>query len=163
MNFKKDELADLLLAIGESERQVELMRQILGEQPDFEPYAAYTRLDENRKGKVDEVDLLYFLEGNGIPVEQAETRAVFHKYDLDEDGLLSYNEFLEMVLPSSDPDLRAVICQRPNYEVRRHEVLSHEIEYALSSLIHSEIKLKKKSIFEKKNLFKKSFQQSFFF
>jgi hypothetical protein len=150
----------LLLAIGESERQVELMRQILGEQPDFEPYAAYTRLDENRKGKVDEVDLLYFLEGNGIPVEQAETRAVFHKYDLDEDGLLSYNEFLEMVLPSSDPDLRAVICQRPNDEVRRHEVLSHEIEYALSSLIHLEIKLKK---IEKKTFIKKSFQQSFFF
>ena len=122
MRQNRNCLADLLLAIGESERHVELLRQILGEQPDFEPYAAFTRIDENRKGRIDEVDLLYFLDGNGVQVLQSDIRAIFHKYDLDGDGLLSYNEFLELVLPYCNPPLRTIVSQRPNYEVRRNEI-----------------------------------------
>ncbi len=39
---------ELLLRISEEEREIEVIRQVLCEQSEFEPYAAFIRIDRNK-------------------------------------------------------------------------------------------------------------------
>ena len=44
-----------------------------------------------------------------IDLRLDQVRAVVGHYDSDSDGILSYKEFLEVVLPKEHPELRAFV------------------------------------------------------
>ena len=104
----KKKLADFLLASSDGERQIEIVRQILAEQKDFEPYAAFRRLDRLRKAALSSADLVNFLADNSVYYTERQLRPVVRHYDQDGDGMLSYNEFLRLVLPQDNPTLRTL-------------------------------------------------------
>lgn len=70
-------------------------------------------------------------------------------YDTDKDGVLSYKEFLDIVLPKEHPDLRAFVTQRECFEIRDFEYLSYETEAALAILLALEVGVFEGAIFEK--------------
>ena len=55
-------VAKLFLSLAEGERAVEINRQVLADQLDFEPYSVFKRLDTQGKNSVDEYDLVDFLK-----------------------------------------------------------------------------------------------------
>jgi len=55
-------VAKLFLSLAEGERSVEINRQVLADQLDFEPYSVFKRLDTQGKNSVDEYDLVDFLK-----------------------------------------------------------------------------------------------------
>ena len=54
-------LARLILAIAQEENAVEVTRQVLAEQLQFEPYAAFQLLDSQLHGYITSEDVLQFL------------------------------------------------------------------------------------------------------
>jgi hypothetical protein len=43
-----------------------VQRQLLAEQSSFEPYTAFKRLDQQRKGNIDANDIRQFMEDNEV-------------------------------------------------------------------------------------------------
>ena len=86
-------LQDLLLEIAVHERQIEVLRQILCEQPDFETYATFRRIDRLRRGFITATDLMEFLLGNGVHQTEEECELLINHYDRDCDGRLQYSEY----------------------------------------------------------------------
>jgi hypothetical protein len=56
------ELAQYFMEVAESERKMDVYRQLLAEQPSFEPYSAFMRLDPTRSAEISCYDLLEFLK-----------------------------------------------------------------------------------------------------
>jgi hypothetical protein len=55
-------VAKFFLSLAEDERFVEIKRQVLADQLDYEPYSVFKRLDTQGKNSVDEYDLVDFLK-----------------------------------------------------------------------------------------------------
>eukprot|EP00826_Nyctotherus_ovalis_P020599 TRINITY_DN16489_c0_g1_i1.p1 TRINITY_DN16489_c0_g1~~TRINITY_DN16489_c0_g1_i1.p1 ORF type:complete len:284 (-),score=52.77 TRINITY_DN16489_c0_g1_i1:9-860(-) len=72
-------------------------------------------------------------------VSVADCRMLIMEYDLDGDEKLSYKEFLKLVLPVTDSNLRAVVTQRDNKYSELKKQLPRNIRYSLSSLLITEI------------------------
>lgn len=88
----RQNLRDLLIEIGQEEKQLEVLRQILCEQYDFEPYAAFRRIDRSRKGYITAIDVLEFLLSNDHRFNEIECNYYIRHYDRDGDGRLVYLE-----------------------------------------------------------------------
>ncbi len=58
-------LAALIGTVAENERQVEVRRQLLAEQPLFAPYAAFKRIDRLHSGYIMAYDIKDFLRYRG--------------------------------------------------------------------------------------------------
>src|SRR4051794_36183605 len=86
-------LQSLLIDISNQEKQIEVLRQVLAEQADFEPYAAFRRIDRQRKGFVTNVDLWEFIQEHEYPFSKEDCYSFINRYDLDEDGKMSYQEY----------------------------------------------------------------------
>jgi Ca2+-binding protein (EF-Hand superfamily) len=151
----KNRIADFLLSMSDGERQVEVLRQVLCEQKDFEPYAAFKRIDRDRKGYIDAMDVAKFLSDNGIYHTEMHCGAFIRRYDLDKDEKLTYHEFLHAVLSRDNSELRSAAVQRPNYTVGPNETLPYEVEYALSKVIDKEITFYLNLDYQKINLIKR--------
>lgn len=85
-------LRELLLEIAVHEQQIEILRQALAEIPDFEPYAAFRRIDRSRRGSVTAADIHEFLKQNGIKNTEEECELFINHYDRDNDGRLQFTE-----------------------------------------------------------------------
>lgn len=55
-------VAKLLINLAEGEKSVEINRQVLSEQLDFDPYQVFKRLDSQGKNSIDEYDVVDFLK-----------------------------------------------------------------------------------------------------
>jgi len=84
---------DLILDLGRKEKKLEVIRQVLCEIPDFEPYSAFRRLDKSHKNFIDESDLNAFLQENHMDFSQLFIKdSLLQHYDLDGDSKLIYAE-----------------------------------------------------------------------
>ena len=119
---------------------IEKQRKALGRIVKFEPYSAFQRIDRNRNGFIDSMDVLKFLRDNEFNEEtEADTYYLLKFFDVDEDEKLNYTEFLTMVLPWDSSKLREEVTQRPNYYVGLNDYLSKSIEYEIWKLFVKEI------------------------
>jgi Ca2+-binding EF-hand superfamily protein len=63
-SITKSKLGELLLTVADQELMIERHRQSLAVLPDFEPYAAFTRVDRERKEYITARDIVTFIRGN---------------------------------------------------------------------------------------------------
>lgn len=69
-------------------------------------------------------------------------------FDVDRDGFLNYTEFLQMILPCDDLDLRAHAAQRSssgNFDPSAHNKLPIHLERTLAEFLEREIMLHSKT------------------
>ena len=126
-------VARLLLALSEGERTVEISRQVLSDNYDFDSYQVFKFLDREGKNRIDSINIIDFLRSKGIYVTSCEAQFLILFYDQDGDGSLSYCEFLNLV--QSEKSLR-----RSN-TYARSDKLSFNVEYSLGKLLEKEISL----------------------
>ena len=109
-------LADLLIAIGEYEKTLEVKRQYLAINENFEPYSAFCRIDRKSTGFITPRDILNFIRDNGLQkgLTEADCYYLVKFFDSDVDGQLHYADFLQILLPCESPKLRTLVTQRPN-------------------------------------------------
>ena len=58
------------------------------------------------------LDLFNFLSYNGFAASKPECKALLRSLDINQDGLLSYSDFLQAVLPATSPQLRTIATSR---------------------------------------------------
>jgi hypothetical protein len=55
-------VAKLFLNLADGEKSVEIARQLLNDQLDFDPYLAFKRIDREGKNYIDEYNIIDFLK-----------------------------------------------------------------------------------------------------
>ena len=149
---KKSAISNFIMKICGLERYAEIKRQMLCDKNDFEPYVAFQRLTRSMSTGITSSNIQRFLSENLIDLDLDRCRNLLAHYDADKDGLLSYKEFLEIVLPKEHPDLRAFVTQRECYDIKEEEYLSYETEAALAILFEKEICIFEDAMTQKEEL-----------
>lgn len=149
---RKSPFSNFVMKICTQERYIELKRQMLCDKSDFEPYVAFQRLTRSMNSGITASNIQRFLSENLIDLSLDRCRTLVSHYDADKDGILSYKEFLEIVLPKEHPDLRAFVTQRECFEINEEEYLSYDTEVALAVLLEREISIFEDTYYEKEEL-----------
>jgi hypothetical protein len=138
-------LKNFLVAVGDGERDLENARARLCNIRDFAPNSAFQRLDRDYSGYVTAREICNFLRDNSVyHVSESEAYTLVQFFDSNGDGRLTYQEFIQMVLPCEDNYLRNVTLDRYAVRVGRYDHLPRDIELALTSVIEKEIDLQRR-------------------
>ena len=81
----------------------------LAEHYSFESVVGFNRIDVDDIGELDSSDIKYYLEQKGVACTLEEAALLIHQYDEDGNGRLNYNEFCQLILPSTNYQLREVV------------------------------------------------------
>lgn len=86
-------LKNLLVAVGDGERNLEAARSRLSSIRDFAPHSAFQRLDRDGNGYISSHELLNYLRDHrNFTTSESETYRLVRFFDSDEDGRLSFQE-----------------------------------------------------------------------
>ena len=83
----------LFINLFEGEKSVELCRENLAIQRDFDAYQIFQRVDRERKNYIDEYNLVDFLKNNSIYCTNTEARLILSFYDSNNDGKVTFRDF----------------------------------------------------------------------
>lgn len=128
----ENKLAEVFLRISSSEQQVEACRLALSSNLDFDVYTAFRAVDRLGLGNLSSSDLVYFLDKHHFYATSDEVYLSIKQYDSDQNGRLSLVEFNQLVLPSTDPSLKALAQTRRGF-------FSTEVEYLFVRLLQAEV------------------------
>jgi hypothetical protein len=138
-------LKQLLDTISETEVIAESHRQDLNRNHHFEPYSAFCRLDYDNWQQVSSQNLQTFFKENGLAgIAVGECAKVVKQFDGNNDGLLNYEDFCNMVVTNQDTSLRECVHRRPNSRAAKFERLPEPIEKAIVAILHLEVDLVKR-------------------
>jgi Ca2+-binding EF-hand superfamily protein len=93
-------------------------------------------------------------ENDRTQISIKDVQLVLHFYDFDNCGYLTYNNFIRMILPCDNKELRQDCCQRKTYEVdlKNGKKLHPTVENALADYLEREVGLFIKMEMMKKHL-----------
>lgn len=131
-----EKLADLLNLTAEVERKVEITRQVLVENRDFDAVEVFKHLDLKNRCKISKRDLLEFLENNEIKILSKEVNMLFEHLDRDSDGYIDWEEFIKTVI-SKDCSFYEETQFNPNLQAGD---LSLELRHSLVRVFEEELK-----------------------
>jgi len=87
--------------VVENEFHSEKVRQRLARRPLFDNYEAFEALDKDGKGYLNKNEFRELLSGHGIYTTQKELQTLVTRYDRNEDGKVSYTDFVREITPQS--------------------------------------------------------------
>lgn len=135
-------LKKLLLKIAKLELDIELKRQYLSSNEQMEPYSLFQRIDRSEDGFIVPMELLNFLRDNNVhDMTEADCYYLVKFFDSDEDGRLHYPDFMQLVLPCDNHQMRATATQRAPMHINRGDFLTLDVERDLAALLVAEIEL----------------------
>ena len=88
-----------------------MTRQVLADQSRFEPFSLYQFLDSDTKGFLISADFWRFLNERKMLVSERECCQLVKEWDSNRDGKLSFQDFLDWVLPSGQ-EIRDKVLER---------------------------------------------------
>ncbi len=131
-------VAKILLYLAESEHNIEINRKCLSDSLEFDPYQIFKILDKDYKNRIDICNIIDFLNYKEIYTNECEISLLIFFYDQDNDGSLSYPEFLNLIQSE-----KSIIKTNRNSNIKE---LPYNIEYSLGNLLEKEIELSRKLI-----------------
>lgn len=138
----ESKLKNLLVTVGDGERDLEAARQRLCNIRDFALLAAFERIDRDATGTVDSVEIVNFLRDNGVAhITEGEAYNLISFFDSDGNKRLSFQEFIQLLLPCEDNVLRNITIDRPSVRVGRFDRLPIDIEHAITAVLEKEVNL----------------------
>ena len=144
-------ITKFLMEIAECERSIEITRRVLSDCIEYDPYQIFKLLDKERKNAISIENIMDFLFQKNINISVEEAKLILFFYDKDQDGLLSYDEFLDLIQSKKESDYKKVkkfaFCESG---------ISYNIEFSLEKLFIKELKLAKDVLFSLKNMKSKS-------
>lgn len=149
---KRRTLSNFIMKLCSLERFIEVKRQLVCDMPDFEPYSAFLRFTRLKSAGITPFTISAFMNESLLDGDLADSKKLVKFYDYDNDGLLSYTEFLNILLPKEHPDLRAFVTQRECLEIQNEEYFGYETEVALAALIDMESSVFQQLACEKEEL-----------
>ena len=104
-------LKQLFALIGESEIEIEYLRQQLASIIEFEPYTSFKRMDSNNDGVISEPHFMVMMRQNGyrtLQLQDYQKLVQYFNISNKPKPSLNYEEFLQFILPCTNSVLR---CQ----------------------------------------------------
>ena len=138
----QSKLSEILMTLAEEERNIEVTRQVLTENKDYNAYQIFCFLDNGKKNKINNLDLLDFLRNKNIFSTENEIKLLILFYDNDLDTNLNFEEFLNLI--------ESKTSNKKEIKENNDEPISFSIEYSLTKLLEKEIIYARKilSLFE---------------
>ena len=96
-------ISDFIFKVCTLEMYIEFKRQALGQREDFEPYIAFQKLCRVGDTGVTHESVCRFLDENRLAPHLMKAFAMVSHYDSDSDGVVSYKDFLDLMLPKEHP------------------------------------------------------------
>ena len=151
-------LLDYFKAIKKHNDKIESIRQILCQSEDFNPNELFYYLDFKKNDFLTSKNLIHFLNQYNIPYEEQYIRCLVHNYDKDGDFTLNKNEFLDMILPIKQKNIKQkklLMINNTNelYENRRDIYISNAIKKIFIELIKEELNLAEAASYVVKNIY----------
>ena len=137
----QERICEIFMTLVELERNVEITRQVLTENKDYNSYQIFCYLDTNKKNKINILDISNFLKEKNIFSTETEIKLLILFYDNNLDTNLNYEEFINLIESKSS--------QKKDYK-ENNEPINFAIEYSLTKLLEKEIIYARKilSLFE---------------
>ena len=86
-------ICQIFFNLARSEKKVEIIKEMLCQWEDFEPYTAFKRLDRFNQNSLSSQCLMKFLNEHKIRYDEEIIQNTFIRhYDYDSNGQLSYSE-----------------------------------------------------------------------
>lgn len=144
-------LSELLMKFMHGERDIEYSRKSLSDLYTFNPRSLFNALAKVYRTSITPRDLREFLQENGTEVSDEDVYLVVRQYSADQNGRLSYEDFLHLVLPSTN-ELISKLAQNRLFP----ESPDEKVNFYFQSLLSSEVKLQRELEDLKSALFKSS-------
>ena len=126
----QSKISEIFISIAETERDIEITRQVLTENKDYNSYQIFCYLDSDKKNYVEELDIMNYLKSKSIFLTEIEVKLVILYYDKDLDTNLNYDEFINLIESKLSLKKEQKELTGP---------LSFSIDYALTKLLEKEI------------------------
>ena len=133
----QSKISEIFTSLAETERDVEITRQVLTENNEYNSYQIFCYLDSDKKNYIEELDIINYLQSKNIFVTETESKLLILYYDQNLDTNLNYKEFINL------------IESKLSYKKEKNDVtgpLCFSIDYALTKLLEKEIKHARKII-----------------
>ena len=132
----KNSLMKFFSELISCEKSSQINRQILCESADFDAYQIFNYLKSDNNN-ITLLDIKKYLNENGIEITDQEAKLIILFYDINSDGKLSYDEFINLVRSEkSSFNIKSFRIQDSN--------LSFNINYSLCKLFQKEIEVSKR-------------------
>ena len=109
------ECAKLFMNLANFERQVEINRQVINQNEDFDPYQTFCYLDKENKNYIDAINIIDFLNKNQVYTNQEEINFIILFYDENKDCNLNFPEFLNFILCENNLNLRKMARENKDW------------------------------------------------
>ena len=132
----KNSLMKFFSELISCEKSSQINRQILCESADFDAYQIFNYLKSDNNN-ITLLDIKKYLNENGIEITDQEAKLIILFYDINSDGKLSYDEFINLIRSEkSSFNIKSFRIQDSN--------LSFNINYSLCKLFQKEIEVSKR-------------------
>lgn len=135
----QEKLIKLFLALIEGERNIEASRRILNDNYEFDAFQIFHFLDKNNQNALEASNIKDYLNQQGVYCSLDEARTLILFYDTNNDGVLSYSEFLDLVKSE-----KAITNSSSLTGINK---LSFNITYGLTKILEKEVNLIRKLSF----------------
>ena len=134
--------------------KIEIIRQKLCLVEHFNPYELFNYLDFRNNGFLTSKNIIYFLNQINTKFEEQYVRCLIHNYDKDGDFTLNINEFLNIILPVKNKNIKdKILSLNNNLKDIKINNISNEIKYNFNELIKEELQLAESSFYATKNIY----------
>lgn len=125
-------MAELLLQMAEVERRVEVSRQLLAENGNYDPSSAFCALEKRGNSQISQVDINSLLKKAGCELTRKELNMLWDFMDKNEDGAVDWSEFF-MQFSCQDIQYHELSPSYQNYS------LSSKIQLQMARVLEEEI------------------------
>ena len=134
----KNSLMKFFSELISCEKSSQINRQILCESADFDAYQIFNYLKSDNNN-ITLLDIKKYLNENGIEITDQEAKLIILFYDINSDGNLSYDEFINLIR-----------SEKSSFNIKSYRIqdsnLSFNINYSLCKLFEKEIQVSKRII-----------------
>ena len=137
----QEKICEIFMTLAELERNVEITRQVLTENKEYNSFQIFCYLDTNKKNKINILDIANFLRDKNIFSTETEIKFVILFYDNNLDTNLTFEEFINLIESKLSP--------KKDFKENK-EPINFALEYSLTKLLEKEIIYARKilSLFE---------------
>ena len=135
-------LVNILKTLASGETSIEVTRNILSDNLDFDPYQIFTNLTQKGNEFITPIDIVDYFHTKNIFISYTEAKFLILFYDQNYDGVLTFTEFLPLVQSKNS--------QKKNIAKSPLTKMNQDIDFYLIKLFQKEVDLVKEII---KNLY----------
>ena len=131
LNFK---MCQMLMELSKCEREIEIKRRVLSDFIGNDSFLIFKKLDFEKNNYISSQNILDFMYQKNINIFIEEAKCIILLYDINHDGVLSYDEFRNLILSKNQESIN---LKRFNNNIS--DELNNSIEFSFCNLMKKEI------------------------